>query len=355
MTKHGSADSINFLPDFCTVRVLFLVLISAELLAIVLSLNEAIYSREILYSLAMNSLFIQWIALSCVGLLCMFRRLLNSLSESQAALTSYALILLVTFTITELAWWILYVYPDRSNVMSQGHGIFLLRSLGIAAVIGGIVLRYLYVQHEWRKNVEAVASSQLQALQSRIRPHFLFNCMNTIASLTRTAPEKAEQSVEDLAELFRASLLEPTNLYPIREELGLCQLYLRIEGHRLGQRLQTDWQIDALPNDALIPPLCLQPLLENSIYHGIERLAEGGTIEVVGKLDGQQLVLSVSNPLPEADSLASHQGNKHAQENIKQRLLNIYGDVSQLKIENDSKTYTVSLIMPYQTYEDTDR
>ncbi len=330
-------------------------LISAELLAIVLSLNEAIYSGEILYNLAMNSLFIQWIALSCVGLLCVFRHFLNQLSESTAALTSYTIILLVTFVITELAWWILYVYPDRSNVMSHGHAVFLLRSLGIAAVIGGIVLRYLYVQHEWRKNVEAVASTRLQALQSRIRPHFLFNCMNTIASLTRTAPDKAEQSVEDLAELFRASLLEPTDLYPIREELGLCRLYLRIEGHRLGQRLQIDWNIDGLPNDALIPPLCLQPLLENSIYHGIERLAEGGTIKVVGGLEGSVLHISVSNPLPDSDTLESHQGNKHAQENIRQRLLNIYGDVSQLKIENDIKRYTVSLIIPYQTYEDTDR
>lgn len=238
MPKLNKQDKSSFLPNFCSADVLFIVVLSAELLAIVLSLAYPIYSRDVLLDLAMNSLFVQWISLSCVGLLCILRKYIASLSERHAAVISYLLILLVAFIISEIAWWSLYVYPDTIVPTQDFHRLFLLRAMGISAIVGAIVLRYLYVQHQWRKNIEAVATSRYQALQSRIRPHFLFNCMNTIASLTRKAPELAEQSIEDLADLFRASLLEPTELYKISEEWRLCQHYLRIEEHRLGDRLR---------------------------------------------------------------------------------------------------------------------
>ena len=303
----------------------------------------------------MNSLFIQWIALSCVGLLCIFRRHLNHLTIKKAATISYLIILLVAFTITELAWRMVYAYPDSPFLISTGHNLFLFRSMGISAIIGGIVLRYLYLQHEWRTNIETVAASRLQALQSRIRPHFLFNCMNTIASLTRKSPAQAEEAVEDLAELFRASLLEPTNRYPISEEWLLCQLYLRIESHRLGDRLQITWDVDDVPDNALIPPLCIQPLLENSIYHGIERLTDGGEIAIRGQRLNDDIVISVTNPLPPVETENLHRGNKYAQENIRQRLLNMYGDSSGINIETTPGRYTVTVTLPYQSHEDFNR
>ena len=227
--------------------------------------------------------------------------------------------------------------------------------MGISAIVGAVVLRYLYVQHQWRKNIEATAISRYQALQSRIRPHFLFNCMNTIASLTRKAPELAEQSVEDLADLFRASLLEPTELYKISEEWKLCQHYLRIEGHRLGDRLQIEWDIDSLPEDALLPPLSLQPLLENTIYHGIERLPEGGIIQIEGELNDSLININFINPIPPANIEDIHKGNKHAQENIRQRLNTIFGEDSSLIIDSTDNQYKVKLTIPYRRYEDTDR
>ena len=355
MTNTDTINKSGFLPDFCSVQVLFIVVLSAELLAIILSLAQPLYAREMLFDLAMNSLFIQWIALSCVGLLCIFKRKLNQLPVQQAAFISYLLILLVSLLITELAWWSLYIYPARTDLIPGQHSLFVLRSMGIAAIIGAIVLRYLYIQHQWRTNIEAVASSRLQALQSRIRPHFLFNCMNTIASLTRKAPDLAEQSIEDLADLFRASLLEPTTLYRIEDEWKLCQHYLRIEGHRLGSRLKIKWDIESLPKDALIPPLSLQPLLENTIYHGIERLAEGGTIKIQGKFNDQKLTICFNNPVPDGDIEDTHKGNKHAQENIRQRLISVYGDESNLTIENTDHTYRVKLTLPYKRNEDIDR
>jgi two-component system sensor histidine kinase AlgZ len=354
MAKLNNQDNNSFLPNFCSAEVLFVVVLSAELLAIVLSLALPIYSRDMLFDLAMNSLFVQWISLSCVGLLCILRGYFAILTEKRAAVVSYLIILLVSFIISELAWWSLYVYPNNIIPTRDLHNLFLLRSMGISAIVGAVVLRYLYVQHQWRKNIEATATSRYQALQSRIRPHFLFNCMNTIASLTRKSPELAEQSVEDLADLFRASLLEPTELYKISEEWKLCQHYLRIETHRLGDRLIVDWDIDLLPDDALLPPLSLQPLLENGIYHGIERLAEGGTISITGELNNDKLIITFNNPIPPANIQDQHKGNKHAQENIRQRFHTLFGDRSSLIIYNTDNQYTVVLTLPYKRYENFD-
>lgn len=355
MPKLNKLDKSSFLPNFCSAEVLFIVVLSAELLAIVLSLALPTYSRDILFDLAMNSLFTQWISLSCVGLLCILRRYFATLSDRRAATMSYLIILLVSFIITELAWWSLYIYPNTMIPTRGFHLLFLLRTMGISVIVGAVVLRYLYVQHQWRKNIEATAMSRYQALQSRIRPHFLFNCMNTIASLTRKSPELAEQSVEDLADLFRASLLEPTELYKISEEWKLCQHYLRIEGHRLGERLRIDWDIDSLPEDALLPPLTLQPLLENAIYHGIERLPEGGNILIKGELNDNEININFNNPIPATNIEDTHKGNKHAQENIHQRLKTIFGEDSRLIINSSDNQYHVKLTMPYKRHENTDR
>jgi len=355
MPKLNKQDKTSFLPDFCSVDVLFIVVLSAELLAIVLSLALPLYSRDIVFDLAMNSLFVQWISLSCVGLLCILRTYFATLTDKKAATLSYLIILIVAFIISELAWWSLYISPNKIVPTRDYHLLFLLRSMGISAIVGAIVLRYLYVQHQWRKNIEAVATSRYQALQSRIRPHFLFNCMNTIASLTRKAPKLAEQSVEDLADLFRASLLEPTELYKISEEWELCKRYLRIEDHRLGDRLNIEWDISSLPEDALLPPLILQPLIENAIYHGIERLPEGGTIQIKGLFADNALHLSFINPLPPTNIEDKHKGNKHAQENISQRLNAIFGKDSTLIIKHTNEKYVVELTLPYKHYEDTDR
>jgi two-component system sensor histidine kinase AlgZ len=347
MPKLNGQDKTSFLPNFCSAEALFIVVLSAELLAMVLTLALPLYKEGLLFDLAMNSLFIQWIAITCVGLLCILKRYIATLTEKKAAAFSYLLILLVSFIITEIAWWSLYAYPDRVIPDQKLHSLFLIRSLGISAIVGAIVLRYLYVQHQWRKNIETAAMSRYQALQSRIRPHFLFNCMNTIASLTRKSPELAEQSVEDLADLFRASLLEPSELYEIADEWKLCKHYLRIEGHRLGDRLSVEWEIDSLPDDALIPQLSLQPLLENTIYHGIERLPEGGTISIRGKFKDNRLEITFSNPVPDGIE-DTHKGNKLAQENIRQRLITVFGKDSDLLIENKDDHYKVTVSLPYK-------
>ncbi|MFO7603609.1 MAG: histidine kinase, partial [Gammaproteobacteria bacterium] len=220
--------------------------------------------------------------------------------------------------------------------------------------IAAPILRYFYVQQQWRQQVQAESSARLQALQARIRPHFLFNSMNTIASLTRSRPEQAETAVENLADLFRASMNEQ-RLHRWQDEQLLCQRYLEIEAMRLGARLRVDWQVEALPADALLPPLVLQPLLENAIYHGIEPLAQGGVITIQGARQDGQLSLRVENPVADAES-HHHRGNRLALENIRERITTLFGRAGTLQATQHDHHYSVTLSFPYRArHEDFDR
>ncbi|HID48617.1 MAG TPA: sensor histidine kinase, partial [Chromatiales bacterium] len=195
-----------------------------------------------------------------------------------------------------------------------------------------------------------------QALQSRIRPHFLFNSMNTIASLVHAEPGQAEAAVENLADLFRASLSDARARIPLHEELDLCRRYLSIEALRLGDRLRQHWQVDALPGDALVPPLLLQPLLENAVYHGIEPRTEGGRIDIEGQREDGDIVIRIRNPLNGHSGQGHANGNRIALDNIRQRLAALYGRHGGLHIDRDDRHYTTTLRFPYQTdHEDPDR
>ena len=151
-----------------------------------------------------------------------------------------------------------------------------MRDLLIALVLGGIVLRYLYLQQQNRIEQIAADQARLDALQARMRPHFLFNTMNTIASLIRYAPNDAETAVEDLSALLRVTLSDRRRVVPWAQECEICEAYLRIEQLRLGERLQVSWDIQKGVEGFYLPPLSIQPLLENAIYHGIETRPQGG-------------------------------------------------------------------------------
>jgi len=228
----------------------------------------------------------------------------------------------------------------------MAHWPFMLRNVAISFLITGPILRYFYVTHQWRRNVRAEAEARLQSLQSRIRPHFLFNSMNTIASLTRTSPEQAEAAVEDLADLFRATLRDVRQFHTLAEEVTLCRRYLEIEGLRLGDRLKIEWTIEELPSDALLPPLLIQPLLENAVYHGIEPRVEGGTIRIVGRRDGKQLYLEISNP--RSSNKSASKGNQIAQENIRARLTTLYGMRGGMSVTQENDMFHVLLNWPYR-------
>jgi two-component system sensor histidine kinase AlgZ len=194
------------------------------------------------------------------------------------------------------------------------------------------------------------AQARVSALQALIRPHFLFNSMNTIASLTRTDPRQAEEAVEDLSDLLRANLGSSKNRTTLKQELETAAIYQRIEKLRLGDRLRVRWDVADLPMRALIPSLTIQPLLENAIYHGIELLPDGGEVSVSGRRENKDIFISMSNPVATGTERSRH-GNKMAMSNIRQRFELAYGNRAAVEISNEGDRFTVSLRFPLEEGE----
>lgn len=339
-------NTATFLPDFCNARMVFVVILLSELLAIVLTLAQPPYLDNLLFDLAMYSLFIQWVALSCTGVLCVGRRWLQNCSDYWAATISYALTLLVTIIIAELAWWVFSRQAGYNNIRI-GHATFLMPIMGISAIAWALALRYFYVQHQWRIRVASESEARFQALQSRIKPHFLFNCMNTIASLIRRNPSLAEEVVEDLSDLFRASLQDSQQICTLEDEIALCKRYMRIEQQRLGSRLKAVWELDGLPVDIRVPVLSIQPLLENAIYHGIEPVPEGGTINIRGARHTEGVQITIDNPLqPGRQGDQGRTGNRIAQDNVRQRLASYFGKDNLLQVSQDKANYKITITIP---------
>jgi len=246
--------------------------------------------------------------------------------------------------VAELSWQLMWRFAGVA-IIDDSHSEFILRTFAISSIIIALSMRYLYVSSEWRRSIVLEAQARISALQALIRPHFLFNSMNTIASLTRSDPRQAEEAVEDLSDLLRASLSSTRNRTSLKEELEVAAIYQRIEKLRLGDRLNIRWQIDELPMRARIPSLTIQPLIENAIYHGIELLPDGGDVTVTGKRDGQTLSISVSNPVAPGKA-RDKDGNKMAMANIRQRFELAYGDRASVEIDDQDNNFTVTLRFP---------
>ena len=192
----------------------------------------------------------------------------------------------------------------------------------------------------------ALAEARLQALQARIRPHFLFNSLNAVLSLIRKDAKRAEGALEDLADLYRVLMADNRTLTKLTDEIDLTRRYLSLEQLRLGERLQVDWQIEGMPGDALIPPLLLQPLVENAVYHGIEPGVAPGVVHIAIARDGDRLSLVLSNPYhPEHQHRA---GNRMALANIRERLLLQFDVEARLEAQPVGDTFEIRITMPYR-------
>lgn len=329
-----------FIPDLCHVQAVFLLVLVGELLAIVLSVARVGLEQFNWQNFATISLFVQWTVLLSAAGLCWLRRRLVDWPRASAAALSYLWVLLVTATVSVSSQWLL---GDMLNGKPwRLDGWQLLDNLVISAVLAGIALRYFYLAQELRQRQRAELEARIQALQSRIRPHFLFNSMNSIASLIGSDPAVAEAAVEDLATLFRATLSQVTTEVTIAAELELCRRYLRIEQLRLGDRLKMEWALDELPQQLPIPSLTLQPVLENAIYHGIQARPDGGCIRVYGHYRDQIVTLEVSNPLAEIRA-ENGKGNRMALDNIGRRLQALYGEDAGVGSEQRDSVFITRL------------
>jgi two-component system sensor histidine kinase AlgZ len=351
MKPDGAAEEPRpfYLPDFCTSRAVLAIVLIVELTALVTTLARGDLAIGFWTDLARTSVFLLWIGLVGAGLLCASRPHLARVTVTQASTAVLAGITVLIAAVSALMWGLgqsdLAIDTGIATLIPQQMWPFMLRNAAMGFIVTALALRYFYVMHQWRRNVEMQARARVHALQARIRPHFLFNSMNTIASLTRTDPARAESAVQDLADLFRANLSEKRNTITLAEELEVAQIYQRIEQIRLGERLKVVWNISQLPMRALVPGLLLQPLLENAIYHGVEPRPDGGTVTVTGELGNGQVTVVVRNPIP--DRHVERDGNRLAMSNIRERLSLMYGERALVKAGRFDSEYIVTLRFPH--------
>lgn len=337
----------GFLPSLCSVRAILRVAITAQVLAMVLALASAADTYQAsLVKMALTSVFVQWVAISSALTLCLLRRFVQTADVIKSSIIATGVV--VFFTIAASVLTIMADSYDKVGAVFFWDTPFIFRNVFISTVVTALALRYLYVQSERDAHLLADTGAKYDALQSRMRPHFLFNSLNSIAMLVHQDVNQAEEAILDLADIFRTTL-DKRNRIPLREELDVTLRYLRMEGLRLGKRrLNIVWDMDrnTLPFDMEIPPLLLQPLAENAIYHGIQPREEGGTLGISLYDAGDKLDVVITNPVPPEGNETHQTGNSIAQDNLKNRLKLAYGARANLQIKKSRHQYRVSFSIP---------
>lgn len=337
-TGSVSASGEFFVPDLCAPRSVFIMVLLVELMVLVHTLASSVLPRFDWGLLANSSLFVQWVVLLSAAVLCQLRQPFSRLNLPVVTVGC----LLVVLTMTALSSFAWRLLPLASAGPMDVW--WLLRNLLVAAVLSGIMLRYFYLQQQLRLREQLELQARLDSLRARIRPHFLFNTLNSIASLIMSRPQVAERAVEDLAELFRVSLQDYQRLTTVADEVRLCQLYLNIEQLRLGDRLQVDWRVESQARELPMPSLILQPLVENAVYHGISRLPDGGTIGIIVGVGRSTVEVVVENPVSGHGARVT--GHHMGLDNVRQRLQALYGGGAQLRLSRTEEHFRVDLSYP---------
>ncbi len=346
----SSQNSIGFLPEFCTPQAVLRIMVGAQVLALVLAFTSASSSYQAsLVRLGLTSLFVQWVVLCSTATVCLLSNKIGKLSVINIAAAVSSIVVLFTLGASVIA--IMADSYQKVAVIHYWDTPFILRNVFIALILTSMALHYFYVHSQRAEFSRADSGAKYDALQSRMKPHFLFNSLNSIAQLIQVDKDKAEDALLDLADIFRTTL-DTRNRISLGEELDVTLRYLRMEALRLGKRrLNIVWDMDreTLPFNMEIPPLLLQPLVENAIYHGIQPCKDGGTLGISLYNAGSSLDIVVTNPVPPEGTTLHSKGNHIAQENLKNRLRLAYGDRANLKITKSEHQYRVSFSIPKET------
>jgi two-component system sensor histidine kinase AlgZ len=336
----GNVASINQtaagirLPNFCNLGIMLRSLVVVNVLLAAAAVLRAPQLRSAGFEFLILSAFGEPVLIVNLVVLCGARRWLHALgyARSIAVLAAFELV---------LAW---LASQAAAGIFTGYAPVSFPRIAVLVLIVTGITLAYFDLRA--RALAPAIADARIQALQARIRPHFLYNSINAVISLIRSEPRRAERALEDMADLFRVLMSENRTLAPIGEEVELARQYLAIESLRLGERLRVTWRTEAMPADALVPPLMLQPLVENAVYHGIEPSPEGGEVTIEVRRDGPQVVVTLRNPVPAAGRPA---GNRMAIANIRERLQLHFDAEASMKSEVAEGSYRVTIRVPYIT------
>lgn len=333
----------SWLPNFCSPGVVVWTLILAELILLFVCFAPTGAWPPSLATVALGSLFVQWLSVCNLALLCALRPRLSRMPTTPVTVITLGIIALVSTSGSLVAFWFhgLLGIPDLAPTAHAWP--FALSVAAMALLVGAAALRYCFVAAQWRKGVAAGARAQFDALQARIRPHFLFNSMNTIAALIRTRPHDAERAVEDLSDLFRAALRDDARLTTLAEELEIASRYLAIEQLRLGERLHVRIAA-AEPPPVEVPALLLQPLVENAVLHGIQPLPQGGTVELTLERSAREVVIHIRNPRPRTPSPS--RGTGTALDNVRRRLDFHFAGRARMEVDVGADYYAVRLGLP---------
>ena len=334
-----AAPPLSVLPDCCNIGVILRTLLAVNGAVLVAILAQAQTLGAAILSFIEAAMVVELACLASLLILCASRKLLSGLP----AWLQRAACMLVPAAVTAL---IIRFLATLNLFLVDAAGLSMLQGVVSAAVLGCFLQHYFELRT--RAYSPALAEARLQALQARIRPHFLFNSLNAVLSLIRSAPRQAEATLEDLAELFRALLRDARDMTTLEQELRLCEQYLSIEKIRLGNRLQVEWELTNMSDEVLrsaqIPSLLLQPLLENAVHHGVEPAREPALVQIHLSRLGDRLDIAITNPHhPERSS----PGNHMALDNIRERLALLYDVEAQLVTTIARGFFEVRLRFPY--------
>ncbi len=326
------------LPNFRNLGVMLRILLIGSGLALLQALLQADGWADMPLRVMQMATLLTPILLASLLLLWVMQPWLHRLAYMRGVLAVNALVIMLTLS-TYYFGGELYYPPGR-----EGSYFDVLRYMLLSVLVCSVLLTYF----RWRSRVlsRALHEARLQVLRARIRPHFLFNTINAVLSIVRARPGQAEVALEDMSDLFRMAMADTQDLVPLRQEIELSRQYIALEQLRMGERLQVEWQVQEAPEDALIPPLLLQPLLENAVYHGIEPLPQGGSILIELRRSGDELRIRVENPCPARD-IAPHSGNRMALQNIRERLELLFDLEARYQVESGKGFYRVEITLPY--------
>jgi two-component system sensor histidine kinase AlgZ len=333
-------DATDALPDFRNVGITLRILLISNGMALLLALSQASGWADVPQRMMQIVMLLTPILLTVLLLLWAAQPWLDQLEYWRGVLA-------VTLSVAVLTLAIYYLGGELYRPLIGDDANFdAVRYVILSMTVSGILLMYFRLRTLALSH--ALHDARLQVLRARIRPHFLFNTINAVLGIVRTQPRQAETALEDMADLFRMAMSDARDLVPLQKEIQLSKQYIALEQMRMGERLQVNWQMQDLPEDAMIPQLLLQPLLENAVYHGIEPLPQGGSIKVELRRNGDELQLKVENPcLPRSEG--RHHGNKVALSNIRERLDLLFDVEARYQVETGKDFYRVEIALPYVT------
>jgi two-component system, LytTR family, sensor histidine kinase AlgZ len=339
------------LPDCCNIgialRILVAVNVATIFFALVVSQSWVSASRSLVEAFA----FVEPVLLISMALTCFARRAFNGMLNGRQASVQWAVGIAIPCTVMVLYGVFVMPYLTQNQYESGNFGFsfWLISRMLLTAVVAWLIIEFLRLRA--RAFAPSLSEARLQALQARIRPHFLFNSLNTVLGLMRSDPRKAEKTLENLSDLFRVFMKDTRELVCLEEEVYTCREYLAIEKLRLAPRLEAKWNTDEMPADALLPSLLLQPLIENAVHHGIEPRMTPGLVEVTLKKIGDRVHIEILNPISDyvpANSLPVRQGNQMALSNVRERLMLLYDMEAELKTGEENGQFRLILEFPYR-------